>query len=46
MSITTTVLNLQAIQQEVQDDSQFEAILESFDLRLDEFELLLKDASR
>ena len=46
MPIATTVLNLSAIQQEVQDDSQFEAILASFDLRLDEFELLLKDANR
>ena len=44
MSIETTVLNLRSIQEEVQDHAQFEEILASFDLRFDEYSLLLKDA--
>ena len=42
MSIETTVLNLRSIQEEC-DFQQFEEILESFDLRFDEFTMLLKD---
>lgn len=44
MSIETTVLNLRSIQEEVQDYAQFEEILATFDLRFDEYSLLLKDA--